>query len=169
MATIPITTAPPQGALPIGGATGLFKKLRSDFVKLSDALKSGDLTSARNAFSTLKKDLPHDPNAATEGNKSREGNNQPSPFSALEKALEAGDLIAAQQAFAAMRKDEPPRPAGSASNRNTSTAQSKAAQNKAAAYRTPPTRDPEEITSVYNAYGNTAGHPASASLLNVTA
>jgi hypothetical protein len=70
------------------------KKLRNDFNQLQQALSSGSIDQAQQAFSTLQSDLPS--GAAN------------SPFgkaiASIGDALQSGDLSGAQQAFAAMQQ-----------------------------------------------------------------
>jgi len=68
-----------------------WQQRRQNIEALSDALQSGDLSAAQQAFSSLSSSLPagiaNDPN---------------SPLAKLGQALKSGDLSDAQSAFAAM-------------------------------------------------------------------
>jgi len=88
-------TDPNQGLDPQNGAG---KKIRDDFQQLQQALSSGDLDQAKQAFSTLQSDLP---GGATSSN---------SPLGkalgAIGDALNSGDVNGAQQAFAALQQQQ---------------------------------------------------------------
>ncbi|SRR5208283_1620100 len=70
-------------------------QVQSDFQALGQALQSGNLTAAQQAYATLQQDLP-----ASQSSSSTATNN---PLSAIGQALQSGNLTAAQQAFAALR------------------------------------------------------------------
>ncbi len=76
-----------------------FKQVRQDFNDLANALQSGDLTGAQQAFTALQKDSPMIAQTLNNGN---------DPFSSalgnLATALKSGDLTGAQQAFAALQQ-----------------------------------------------------------------
>jgi hypothetical protein len=75
-----------------------FKQVKADFKALSDALNSGDVSSAQSAYAQLQKDLPQ---KAQSADSSTSGD---TPMSALGKALQSGDLAGAQQAFATLQQ-----------------------------------------------------------------
>ena len=86
-------------------ATNGFRQKMKDFKNLSDALQSGDITSAQSAFKTLQTDL-----------QAKQANGKTSPlldettaagkdFKALQDALKSGDVKAAQDAFATLKSD----------------------------------------------------------------
>lgn len=74
------------------GATGAWQQRKQSFEALSQALKSGDLGAAQQAFSSLSSSFPagiaNDPN---------------SPLAKLGQALQSGNLSDAQSAFSALR------------------------------------------------------------------
>lgn len=81
---------------------------RQDFQKLSQALQSGDLSSAQQAFAQLQQGAPGV--GQTQGSQQNGQNSQNgSPFSqdiaALSTALQSGDIAGAQQAFAKLQQD----------------------------------------------------------------
>lgn len=74
----------------VSGA-GKWQQQRQDFNQLSQALKSGNLDAAKQAFSSLS---AKSPTAAADPN---------SLLGKLGQALQSGDIGAAQQAFASLR------------------------------------------------------------------
>ncbi len=70
--------------------------MKSDFKTLSDALQSGDVTAAQQAFAQLQKDLP------AKGSSTTDSSND--PMQTLASALQKGDLTGAQQALASLQK-----------------------------------------------------------------
>jgi len=76
-------------ATQVGGA-GQWQQQRQTMGQLSQALKSGDLSAAQQAFSTLSSNS----NQAIDPN---------SPLGKVGAALQSGDVSAAQSAFSAMR------------------------------------------------------------------
>ncbi len=74
----------------VSGA-GMWQQQRQGFNQLSQALQSGNLDAAKQAFSALS---AKSPTAAADPN---------SPLGKLGQALQSGDVGAAQQAFAALR------------------------------------------------------------------
>jgi len=78
-----------------------FEKQRQDFQSLANALQSGDLTGAQNAFKLLQQDA-----GGKDGSNPNNQNNQLSQdFQTLSDALNFNDLSTAQKAFAAFQKD----------------------------------------------------------------
>lgn len=79
---------PSSGASQVGGA-GMWQQQRQNFSQLAQALRSGDLSAAQQAFSQLSANSPNasDPN---------------SPLAKLGQALQSGDVKAAQQAFSSL-------------------------------------------------------------------
>jgi hypothetical protein len=75
-----------------------FKAVKDDFQKLKSALDSGDVSSAQDAFATLKQDMPAPKNRA---NNSQFGND----LQSVGTALASGDLSGAQKAFASFQQD----------------------------------------------------------------
>jgi len=80
---------PPSGMSQISGA-GMWQQQRQNFNKLSQALQSGDLSAAQQAFAALSSKSPN-------------ASNPNSPLAKLGRALQSGDLNAAQQAFSSLR------------------------------------------------------------------
>ena len=72
-------------------------QVKADFKSLSDALKSGDLSSAQTAFASLQKDAP----ALFSSSKNT---NQSNPLNAIGTALKNGDVAAAKTALASLQK-----------------------------------------------------------------
>ncbi len=73
-----------------------FQQVKADYSSLADALQSGNLSDAQQAFSTLQKDLPPRAQAAAADSST--------PLGALGSALQSGDLAGAQKAFAALQQ-----------------------------------------------------------------
>lgn len=85
-----------------------FAQRRQDFKSLSDALQSGDLTGAQQAYAALQKDAPA--RAAGQGQQggqqqSGNGSSPQNAFASLGQALQSGDLSGAQQAFSQLQND----------------------------------------------------------------
>lgn len=76
---------------------------------LSDALESGDLDAAKEAFETLKANKPEPPPGA-QGMGQEQGEEGEDPFAALEEAIEAGDVESAQSILAEMEAKRPSGP-----------------------------------------------------------
>jgi ribosomal protein S20 len=78
-----------------GVQASMLQTVRSDFKQLKDALTSGSLDQAQQAFNTLQSDLPS-------------GVSSNSPFGqaldAVGQALKSGDVSSAQQALAAIQQ-----------------------------------------------------------------
>ncbi len=77
-----------------------FNKVKTDFQSLAQALQSGNLTDAQQAFATLQKDLPAKAQQAAASDPN-------SPLNTLGQALQSGDLSAAQTAFTALQQARP--------------------------------------------------------------
>jgi len=80
-----------------------FKKVKSDFDALATALKSGDLSAAKTAYTQVQQDLK---NAPTSSQNSQGSSAQTSPADALKAigdALNSGDIASAQKAFATLQ------------------------------------------------------------------
>ncbi|MGA2679414.1 MAG: hypothetical protein ABSF37_08975 [Sedimentisphaerales bacterium] len=71
-------------------------QFQTNFENLGNALQSGDLTAAQQAFSTLLQ--------GTSSNNNPQDNIQ-SDFDALGKALDSGDMAAAKKAFSKLEQD----------------------------------------------------------------
>jgi len=85
-------------------ATDSAKRMQ-DFNGLADALQSGDISNAQDAFTTLQKDLQAgQPNGKTSPLLDP---NTPvgKDFQAIQDALKSGDIKAAQDAFSSLRQD----------------------------------------------------------------
>ncbi|MGZ4957370.1 MAG: hypothetical protein ACXV8Q_19905 [Methylobacter sp.] len=78
-----------SSSMQVSGA-GMYQQQRQNFNQLAQSLQSGDLSAAKDAFSTLAAKSPNasDPN---------------SPLGKLGAALQSGDVKAAQQAFSTLR------------------------------------------------------------------
>ena len=84
----------------------------TDFQALGQAIKSGNLSDVKAAFSKLQQDMQsvqghhhrhhHKPSASTQGSNQ---NKFATDFQALGQALQSGDLSAAQAAFAKLQQD----------------------------------------------------------------
>lgn len=81
-------------------AQSVFQQRRSDFQQLSQALQSGDLAGAQQAFSALSS-----LQAANGGGAAQKNSQLAQDFSAIGQALQNGDLAGAQQAFASFQQD----------------------------------------------------------------
>jgi flagellar basal body rod protein FlgG len=94
-----------QSAITTGAQSG-FKQTAADFKLLAQALHSGDLAGAQQAFATLQQDSPRIGRAVSESATSTSANsgNAASSLQSLSKALQSGDLAGAQQAFAALQQ-----------------------------------------------------------------
>jgi len=77
-----------------------FQQVRQDFATLAQALQTGDLSTAQQAYAALQKDLPNSSGAASPSGAATPN----SPLAKLGQALQSGDLPGAQQAFAAMQQ-----------------------------------------------------------------
>jgi len=73
----------------VSGA-GMWQQQRQNFNQLSQALKSGNMDAAKQAFASLS-------------SKSSNASDPNSPLGKLGQALQSGDIGAAQQAFAALK------------------------------------------------------------------
>jgi len=82
-----------------------FGQTATDFQSLAQALQSGNLAAAQQAFATLQQDSPWISRAVS-GTAPATGTtaSASSPLQALGKALQSGDLAGAQQAFAAVQQ-----------------------------------------------------------------
>jgi len=77
-----------------------YNQVRTDFRSLSQAVQSGNLADAQQAFATLQNDLP----TATSASSQASGSAQSTALGQLGKALQSGDLSGAQQALAALQQ-----------------------------------------------------------------
>lgn len=74
-----------------------------DFQQLAQALRSGDLSGARQAYSALQRSIGVSRSIqGTSQSGNTLGSPNDGPFAALTQALRSGDLSGAQQAFAAL-------------------------------------------------------------------
>jgi outer membrane protein assembly factor BamD (BamD/ComL family) len=78
---------------------GQWGQTNNAFQQLSQALSSGNLSSAQSAFATLQQNAPQGANAQNSQSSSTQ-----SPFAALSSALQSGNLASAQQAFAQLQQ-----------------------------------------------------------------
>jgi DNA-binding FadR family transcriptional regulator len=78
----------------------------TDFKALAQALQSGDLDAARQAFATLQQDSPWVGRALSTSTAIGATSDSPvaSALQSLGKALQSGDVGAAQQAFASLQQ-----------------------------------------------------------------
>jgi hypothetical protein len=85
------------------GATNGFKQTAADLKTLEQALQTGDLAGAQQAFSSLQQDSPWISRALSSTNG---GGSSPfaSALQSLAGALKSGDVNAAQQAFANLQQ-----------------------------------------------------------------
>jgi len=72
------------------------KQFRTNFENLAEALQSGDLAAAQNAFSALLQSMPSNNNPQ---------DNIKNDFDALGKALDSSDVDAAKKAFSKLEQD----------------------------------------------------------------
>jgi outer membrane protein assembly factor BamD (BamD/ComL family) len=78
------------------------QQIKANFQALAQALQSGDLKSAQQAFATLQKDLPAKSSTATASSASSTNPND--LMNTVAQALQSGNLGAAQQAFAQLQQ-----------------------------------------------------------------
>lgn len=104
MSVSPISTSranPYQAQL-----AGAFKQRGQDFKALGNALQSGDLAGAQQAFAALKKDTQIIQSAQQQQRQPSGQNSRVTPdFKTVESALNSGDLSGAQKAFATVEQD----------------------------------------------------------------
>ena len=83
-----------------------FKQSATDFKSLAQALQSGDLAGAQQAFATLQQDSPWVSRAVSASDTANggAGSTVASALQTLSKALQSGDISGAQQAFAALQQ-----------------------------------------------------------------
>ncbi len=84
-----------------------FQQIRDSFQQLGQALQSGDLTAAQQAFAALQQLMPNlSAGSQTQTGQQGSGQNQfATDLSALSQALQSGDLTKAQDAFAKLQQD----------------------------------------------------------------
>ena len=82
----------------------VFQQRRQDFNQLSQALQSGDLAGAQQAFSDLQS-LQSNNQSGTNTNSNSSGNPISNDWAALGQALQSGDLTQAQSDFAQLQTD----------------------------------------------------------------
>jgi hypothetical protein len=78
----------------------------ADFKSLAQALQSGDLAGAQQAWSTLKQDAPWIARASSSSAASSTTSTSPiaSALQTLGSALQSGDAVGAQQAFSSLQQ-----------------------------------------------------------------
>jgi len=81
-----------------GSSGNQHQKRKEELDTLKQALQSGDLTGAQQAFTTLQQDAPN-------GAQANAGDSITTDVSALGKALSSGDISGAQSAFATLQTD----------------------------------------------------------------
>ena len=88
---------------------GWYQQQYQDFNSLSNALQTGNLSTAKSAFTAWQNDLqsivPSNLQAAFQNKPFGSNNQANADFQALSSALQAGDTSAAQQAFASLKQD----------------------------------------------------------------
>ena len=77
-----------------------WQQVVNDFNQLGQALQSGSLTGAQQAFATLQQDMQ---NVGQSQSGQSQSTQQQSALNQLGQALQSGDLAGAQQAFAALK------------------------------------------------------------------
>lgn len=85
------------------------KQRNSDFSALGQALNTGDLSGAQQAFAAFQSDQQNlfsilQSQSSQQSNLQNGGTQQGNPLQALQQALSSGDLSGAQQAFAALQQ-----------------------------------------------------------------
>ncbi|HEY4247829.1 MAG TPA: hypothetical protein VGM64_13325 [Lacunisphaera sp.] len=78
-----------------------YKKIQLDMQSLGTALQSGDLASAKTAFSTLQQDAP---NLAAQSQNRQSTNPRAQAMGLLGRALQAGNVPLAQQSLSALQQ-----------------------------------------------------------------
>lgn len=88
------------------GNSQKFRQVKDDFQQLGQALQSGDLNMAKQAFAALQQFMPN-LSSASPSQKGQQGSQNPllADLSAVGKALQSGDLAAAKSAFAKLRQN----------------------------------------------------------------
>jgi hypothetical protein len=76
------------------------------FQAVGQALQSGDLAGAQQAFAALQKDAPKSGGAQGNGQGPNSTNPTATDFQNLSQALQSGDLSAAQAAYAKLQTDQ---------------------------------------------------------------
>ena len=84
-----------------------FRQVTNDFQQLGQALQSGDLNAAKQAFAALQQFVPNLSSASQAQNGQQGSSQNPllADLSAIGKALQSGDLSAAKSAFAKLKQD----------------------------------------------------------------
>jgi hypothetical protein len=88
---------PTPGSSPLSGLQNNFQQRRNAFDELAQALQSGNLTQAQQAFSLLTQSAPNSGQAQNGLLKD--------DFNSLAQALQSGDLDGARKAFATIQQD----------------------------------------------------------------
>ncbi|MGO9136153.1 MAG: hypothetical protein ACLP9S_17860 [Syntrophales bacterium] len=90
---------------PTNGTQNSFQQINQLFHQLGQALQSGDLSGAQNAFSSLQQLLPS--SSANQAQTTQQTNQSTftTDLNALGQALQSGDLSKAQAAFAKLQQD----------------------------------------------------------------
>ena len=79
------------------------KQIKTDFQNLTDAIQSGDVVSAQQAFAALQKDDPQVAAALAQSGQTS-SNPQVGALQSLATALQSGDATAAKTAFATLQQ-----------------------------------------------------------------
>jgi DNA-binding FadR family transcriptional regulator len=86
-------------------AQNSFRERRADFQQLAQALQSGNMTGAQQAFAALQQAGSSSGAQGQSSPPSGQSNPLANDFSTLGQALQAGDLSSAQKAFATLQQD----------------------------------------------------------------
>jgi DNA-binding FadR family transcriptional regulator len=84
-----------------------FKQVKDDYQLLGQALQSGDLNAAQQAFAALQQLIPNLSSGSQAQNGQQGSSQNPllTDLNAIGKALQSGDLSAAKAAFAKLQQD----------------------------------------------------------------
>ncbi|MCG6537950.1 MAG: hypothetical protein L7F78_25365 [Syntrophales bacterium LBB04] len=84
-----------------------FEQVKNDFLQLGQALQSGDLITAQQAFAALQQLIPNLSAGSQAQNGQQDSSQNPflSDINAIGKALQSGDLTSAKAAFAKLQED----------------------------------------------------------------
>ena len=84
-----------------------FRQVKNDFQQLGQALQSGDLNAAQQAFAALQQLIPNLSSGSQAQNGQQGSSQNPllADLNAIGKALQSGDLSAAKSAFAKLQQD----------------------------------------------------------------
>jgi hypothetical protein len=80
-----------------------YKQVKADFQSVTQALQSGDITTAQQAFAALQKDDPKVAQALSQSGQNS-SNPQSTALQALSTALQSGNVTGAQTALASLQQ-----------------------------------------------------------------